>query len=63
LFVLIFFIRIIFKVKKIIKKKFEKLEHMEYICNEIVPITQHEKLDVYFLKTKIVDGIFDEFFW
>jgi len=35
---------------------------MEYICDEIIPITQHEKLDVYFLKTKVVDGIFDEFF-
>jgi hypothetical protein len=34
---------------------------MEYICDEIIPITQHEKLDVYFLKTKVVDGSFDDF--
>jgi len=34
-----------------------ELQHMKYICNEIILITKYEKLHTYF-KTKVVGGIF-----
>jgi hypothetical protein len=40
----------------------EKLEHMEYICDKIIPITKFENLNIY-LKTRVVDGIFGQIFY
>jgi hypothetical protein len=34
-----------------------ELEHMKYICDEIIFITKYEKLHTYF-KTRVVGGIF-----
>jgi len=34
----------------------EKFECMEYICDQIIPITKFENLNTY-LKSKVVDGI------
>ncbi len=34
----------------------EKIEHMEYICNKIMPVAKFEKLHIYF-KTRVVGGI------
>jgi hypothetical protein len=34
----------------------EEFEHMEHICDKIVPITKFEILNIYF-KTMVVEGI------
>jgi hypothetical protein len=34
-----------------------ELQHMKYICDEIILITEYEKLHIYF-KTTVVNGIF-----
>jgi hypothetical protein len=34
----------------------EKFEHMEYICDKIIPITKFEILNIYF-ETRVVDKI------
>jgi hypothetical protein len=34
-----------------------ELQHMKYICDEIIFITKYEKLHTYF-KTRVVGGIF-----
>jgi hypothetical protein len=34
----------------------EEFEHMEYICDQIIPITKFENLNIYF-KTRVADGI------
>jgi hypothetical protein len=35
----------------------EKFEHVEYICDQIILITEFENLNIYF-KIRVVDGIF-----
>jgi hypothetical protein len=39
----------------------EKFEHMKYICNIIISMRKFENLHIYF-KTKIVGGIFGEWY-
>jgi hypothetical protein len=34
----------------------ENFEHMEYICDKIIPVTKFENLNIYF-KIRVVDGI------
>jgi hypothetical protein len=34
----------------------EDFEHMEYICDKIIPTTKFEILNIHF-KTRVVDGI------
>jgi hypothetical protein len=36
--------------------KIEKIERMEYICDEIIFVTEFENLNMY-LKSKVIDGI------
>jgi len=47
--------------KKYFKKKnltnIGELQHMKYICDEIILVMEYEKLHAYF-KTRVVDGIF-----
>ncbi len=38
-----------------------ELQHMKYICDEIILVTKYEKLHTYF-KTRVVGGIFGEIF-
>jgi hypothetical protein len=35
----------------------EKIEHLEYIHDKIIPVIEFENLNIYF-KTKVMDGIF-----
>jgi hypothetical protein len=53
--------RIRFRILKIILKEKKtnngELQHMRYICDEIIFIMEYKKLQTYF-KTRIVDGIF-----
>jgi hypothetical protein len=36
--------------------KFEKIKCVEYISNQIIPVTKFENLNIY-LESKVVDGI------
>jgi hypothetical protein len=40
----------------------ENFEHIEYIRDKIIHVTEFENLNIYF-KTKVVDGILGEFFY
>jgi len=54
----IIFISFIFKLIDFLKTtNVKELEHMEYICDEVILVTKHEKLHIYF-KTKIMGWIF-----
>jgi len=33
----------------------ENFEHMEHICEKIIPVTKFENLNIYF-KTRVVEG-------
>jgi len=48
-------------LKQSFKKKtptnIDELQHMKYICDEIILITKYEKLHTYF-KTRVEGGIF-----
>jgi hypothetical protein len=56
------FIRFIFKLINFFKtKNVKELEHMEYIRDEVILVTKHEKLHIYF-KPKLWVEFFVEFF-
>jgi hypothetical protein len=61
IFVCLKYIGLDFNLRQSIKRKTPKnigeLQHMKYICDEIIFIIEYEKLHTYF-KTKVLGGIF-----